>query len=71
LEFAYEEIAPYPAGMEFDPQQRVAFAAELIDEGDSHADPQFAMQSLPAAHLMTRLSILAQPVRNPIILTTR
>ncbi len=71
MEFAYEEIAPYPPGMDFDPRQRVALAAELIDLGDSPFDPQAAMQALPSAHLMNRLSILPHPVRNPIVLKAR
>jgi hypothetical protein len=71
LEFTYEEIAPYPPGMDFDPRQRVAMAAELIDQGGSRSDPQAAMQSLPNAHLMNRLSILPHPVRNPIVLKAR
>lgn len=71
LEFAYEEIAAYPPGLDFDPQQRVAFAAELVDFGQSQADPQPAIQSLPNAHLMNRLSIQPVPVRNPIIITRR
>jgi hypothetical protein len=71
IEFTYEEIAPYPPGMDFDPRQRVAFAAELKDLGETAADPQVAMQALPSAALMARLSIQAQPIRNPIVLRVR
>ena len=71
IELTYEEISPYPAGMDFDPRQRVAFAAELIDSGESHADPQAAMQALPSAPLMTRLSIQPQEIRSPIVLRAR
>ncbi|MFO0958908.1 MAG: hypothetical protein U0800_16015 [Isosphaeraceae bacterium] len=71
IEFAYEEVAPYPPGMDFDPQQRVAFAAELIDLGVSRADPQPTMQALPNAHLMNRLAIQTTPIRTPIVITYR
>ena len=71
IEFTYDEIAPYPPGMDFDPRQRVAFAAELVDRGESRADPQLAMQALPSAPLMTRLSIQPQAIRNPIVLRIR
>jgi hypothetical protein len=71
LEFSYEEISPYPPGMTFDPRQRVAFAAELVDQGHSRIDPQPAMQALPSAPSMTRLSVQSQTVRNPIVLRVR
>jgi hypothetical protein len=71
IELTYEEMSPYPAGMDFDTRQRVAFAAELIDLGEMQADRQPAMQALPSAALMTWPSIQAQPIRNPIILRVR
>jgi hypothetical protein len=71
IEIRYEEIAPYPPGMDFDPRQRVAFAAELIDKGDRPVDPQAAMQRLPIAESMTRLSIQPTAVRSPVILRVR
>ena len=71
LEFAYSEIAPYPPGMDFDPRQRVAFAAELIDKGESPHDPQPTMQALPIAQSMNRLSVQPTPLRIPIIVKTR
>lgn len=71
IELSYEEIAPYPPGMDFDPRQRVAFAAELFDEGAKLSDPQPAMQALPVAASMTRLSIQPTPIRSPIIIRTR
>lgn len=70
LELEYEEIAPYPPGMDIDPRQRVAFAAELSDLGASEIDPQAAMQSLPIFSL-NRLSIQPTPIRSPIIIKTR
>lgn len=71
LEISYEEIAPYPPAMDFDPRQRVAFAAQLVDEGEAAVDPQAAMQALPIANTMNRLSIQPTPIRSPIILKTR
>ena len=71
LEVSYDEIAPYPPATDFDPRQRVAFAAELMDLGESAADPQPAMQALPIAATMNRLSIQPMPVRSPIIVKTR
>lgn len=44
LEISYSEIAPYPPAMDFDPRQRVAFAAELFDRSENPVDPQPAMQ---------------------------
>ncbi|MBS0265311.1 MAG: S8 family serine peptidase [Planctomycetes bacterium] len=67
LELSYDEIAAYPPAMNFDPRQRVAFAAELLDVGESPADPQTAMQALPIAITMNRLSIQPVPIRSPII----
>jgi len=71
LELSYEEIFAYPPGMDFDPRQRVAFAAELIDRGEARLDPQSAMQALPIAPSMIRLSIQPTAVRNPVIIRTR
>jgi len=71
MEISYEEIASYPPATDFDPRQRVAFAAELIDRGETAADPQAAMQALPMAASMNRLSIQQVPLRSPIIIKTR
>ncbi len=71
IDLSYEEIAPYPPGMDFDPRQRVAFAAELYDAAATRADPQPAMQALPIAASMTRLSVQPAPIRNPVIVRTR
>lgn len=71
VEISYEEIAPYFPAMDFAPRQRVAFAAELVDLGESPVDPQPAMQALPIAATMTRLSIQPMPIRSPIIVKTR
>jgi len=71
VDLSYDEIAPYPPGMDFDPRQRVAFAAELYDAAATQADPQPAMQALPIAASMTRLSVQAEPIRSPVIVRTR
>jgi hypothetical protein len=67
LELSYEQIADYHLGMVFTPQQRVAFAAELFDNDDSPVSPQLALQALPAAKTMTRLSIPPQSVKIPMV----
>jgi hypothetical protein len=71
LEISYEEISPYPPGGNFDPRQRVAFAAELQDQDENPVDPQSILQKLPIAVTMTRLSIQPTPIRTPIIVRTR
>ncbi len=71
INLSYDEIAPYPPGMDFDPRQRVAFAAELYDGAATRADPQPAMQALPIAASMTRLSVQPAPIRSPVIIRTR
>lgn len=68
FELKYEEVFDYPPGMDFDPRQRVAIAAELLDLGGNPIDPQPALQALPAAAAMTRLSAQPAPIRQPVIL---
>ncbi|MGA2173233.1 MAG: S8 family serine peptidase, partial [Sedimentisphaerales bacterium] len=70
LEISYEQIADYFPGIDFTPEQRVAFAAELIDKGESPVSPQSAMQSLPVAATMNRLSQPHVVVRAPVLLKT-
>ncbi len=71
VELSYEEVFAYPPGMDFAPQQRVAFAAEICDEGSQPLDPQAAMQALPIAASMTRLSIQSSAIRSPVIIRSR
>jgi hypothetical protein len=71
LELSYDEIAPYPSAMDFDPRQRVAFVAQLFDHGEEPIDPQSAMQALPITASMSRLSIQPTAIRSPIIIRTR
>jgi hypothetical protein len=68
IELRYEEIAPYPPGSIFDPRQRVAFAAELLDLSADPVDPQSSMQALPGVENMTRLSIQAVAIQSPIVI---
>jgi len=66
LEVSYEDLGPPPAGMGFNPQQRVGVAIELRDEAELPASPQHAIQSLPAALSMNRLSVLQLPIEVPV-----
>jgi hypothetical protein len=68
LEISYEQIADYYPGIDFTPEQRVAFAAELVDKAEKPVSPQRAMQNLPAMATMTRLSLAHAIVRSPILL---
>jgi hypothetical protein len=71
VELGYEEIFDYPPAMDFDPRQRVAFAAELIDRDSDPVDPQRSIQALPIATSMNRFSVQSAPVRTPVIVRTR
>jgi hypothetical protein len=70
LEIAYEQTAEYHPAMTFPPQQRVAFAAELLDRDKSGASPQEALQSLAVTQTMTRLTIPPAVSRLPVVLKT-
>jgi len=71
LELSYEELFDYPPGMEFSLQQRVAFAAELIDESENPVDPQTAIQALPIVATMNHLSIESTSIRNAAVIRAR
>jgi hypothetical protein len=71
IELSYEQIAEYFPGIDFSPQQRVAFAAELFDAGEAPVSPQPAVQSLSIASSLQRLSVPAARLRTPVILRTR
>lgn len=71
IELGYEETFQPPPGIAFDPRQRVAFAAELLDAGEEPVDPQAAMQSLPIANTLVRLSSQPQPIRTPVVIRPR
>ena len=68
VELSYEQIADYSPGIEFSLQQRVSFAAELWDDSEEPASPQGALQSLPIAQTMNRLSVPPTIVRNPVVI---
>jgi hypothetical protein len=71
LEIAYEEIADYYPAISFAPQQRVAFAAELIDASPSPVSPQLALQALPITATMQRLSVPPATSRYPVMIKFR
>lgn len=71
LEISYGIIADYYPGIDFSPIQRVAFAAELIDLSEEPHSAQLAMQALPAAPTMQRLSAAAVPIRNLVAIKYR
>jgi hypothetical protein len=68
VELSYDQTADYPLGMAFTPQQRVAFAAELYDDNAQPLSPQAALQTLPSAVTMTRLSVPPQSVKTAVII---
>lgn len=69
LELSYEQIGEYHPALDFPPQQRVGIAIEIYDR-TQHASPQPAMQALPVAQTMTRLSVPPLISRTPILLRT-
>lgn len=70
LELSYEQIAEYYPGITFAPQQRVAFAAELLDEADAPVSPQAAIQRLPEAATMIRLAVPPARIPVPVVVRT-
>lgn len=70
IELSYEQIGEYHPAMVFPPQQRVAFVAELYDEGSAAVSPQRALQALPISKSMTRLSVPPVVARTPVVLRT-
>jgi hypothetical protein len=68
VEIAYEQIAEYYPAMVFPTQQRVAFAAEIIDDGVARVSPQLHLQALPITQSMTRLSVPPAVSRMPVVL---
>lgn len=71
LEISYEQICEYAATIEFSPHQRVGIAMELTDEAEEPQSPQSAMQALPKAATMNRLTVPENRIANPIIIRTR
>jgi hypothetical protein len=70
IEISYEQIAEYHAAMTFPPQQRVAFAAELLDTGAKKLSPQSHLQALAVTNTMIRLTVPPTAARLPVILRT-
>lgn len=70
IEIAYDQTAEYHPAMAFPSQQRVAFAAELLDNGPKKLSPQLGLQSIAATHTMTRLTIPTVSARMPVVLRT-
>jgi hypothetical protein len=70
VEVEYEEIGEYPPAMTVSSQQRVGVVLELFDAGETAVSPQSAIQALPVAMDMLRLSVLQQPIQTPIVLRT-
>ena len=68
VELSYDQTADYHLGIAFTPQQRVALAAELYDDGEQPLSPQSALQALPSAVTMTRLSVPPQSVKTAVII---
>jgi hypothetical protein len=71
LDFSYELLAEYYPGIDFSPQQRVGLAAELFDASSNPVSPQPIIQQLGVAATMTRFSLAAVPIKNPIRIRTR
>jgi len=71
LEVSYKDIAEYSATIEFSPHQRIGIAMELTDECDKPVTPQPALQALPLALTMTRLTVPENRIPNPIIVKPR
>lgn len=71
LEISYREIAEYIATIEFSPHHRVGVAMEVLDADDEPVSPQSAMQALPAALLMNRLTVPENRVPNPVVVRTK
>lgn len=70
-EINYDVKAAYYPAFDVTPQQRVAFAAELLDFGPGKVSPQAYLQALPIAHTMQRLSVVSAPIRTPVIIKSR
>lgn len=71
VELHYEQIAEYFPAIEFSPQQRVAFTAELVDDGEHPVSPQEAIQALAVAPSLVRLSAPVVSVAPPILIRSR
>ena len=66
IEVDYNEIGEYPPAMTVSPQQRVGLVFEIFDDDEQPVSPQSAIQSLPFAADLVRLSVLHHPIKAPI-----
>jgi hypothetical protein len=71
LEISYKEIAEYAATVEFSAHQRIGVVMELVDHAEQSISPQSAMQALPQAVTMSRLTVPENRIANPIIVRPR
>lgn len=71
LEVSYKEVAEYVATIDFSPHQRVGIAMELRDAAEVPASPQAALQALPQAVTMGRLTVPENRISNPIVVKLR
>jgi len=71
VELSYKTVADHYPGLDFAPAQRVAFAARLFDAAPEPVSPQEAVQKLPIAGTMVRLSQTPVPVRVPVVVKAR
>lgn len=71
VEISYSEICEYSSAITFTPQQKVAFAAELLDRGSKPISPQAYVQRMPIAPTMSRLSIQPSFIQSPVVIKIR
>ncbi len=71
LTINYEEIADAGSSLTFTPQQRVAFAAELVDVGEEPVSPQAHVQALPITQTMVSLGTVASRLAVPVVVRGR
>ena len=71
IELKYQEISPYVAGNTFDPRQKVAVVAELIDLADDPVSPHSSLQALPFASELNLLAANRSRSIAPVIIQNR
>ena len=70
VEMSYKQIAAYAAGHFPSPIQRIAFAAELRDVGETPVSPQSFVHELPIADEMKLFSAAPIPSRPPLVVAS-
>ena len=71
VEVSYEQKAEYAMGIDFSPQQRVALAIELFDDGEAPESPQAHVQALEIAPTLIRLTVPPVGVGVPVMIRQR